>query len=361
MAEARGHDDEEVSDNRTWSRRFSEPPEHVVIAPPRPQIPPADSHRGIPAAPRRRYPKKGLVVASIAVVMIVMAAVVAVVTTGTHQPSVVAPQGLATAGSSGSQAPGSAVAAAAYVVSSTQSTLRQDTADVTISGNVSAQGQTASISGGGYVNFDRDAFSADLTINSASGPIDEQEIVIGGQIYLAIGAQGFDIADLAGGANWVDVPVPDQDSSELGAGNMDPQAQLLVLEQPGATVSPLGTSTVEGENVSGYSVTTTEGQVQQTLQQEVRSGAVPASALPLIEQELEQIGTPTMRVYYDNSDLLSILSVTLGGGASPVSASVQMTFDDYGTTVHIAPPVRSDVVSYAQFLQDVQASQPPAV
>jgi hypothetical protein len=50
------------------------------------------------------------------------------------------------------------------------------------------------------------------------------------------------------------------------------------------------------------------------------------------------------------------LSVTFGGGSRQVSASVQMTFDNYGTSVDIGAPASSDVISYDQFVQILEAS-----
>ncbi len=50
-------------------------------------------------------------------------------------------------------------------------------------------------------------------------------------------------------------------ASSLGAGNVDPLDQLKLLEQKGATVVPLGTSTVDGTTVSGYAVTFERGRV----------------------------------------------------------------------------------------------------
>ena len=247
-----------------------------------------------------------------------------------------------------------------FVVSSATTTLHQHSADVTISGSVSADGQTVPIDGTGYADFDRNAFSANMTMNGPAGTLGEDEIAIGAHIYLSVGADGVSISQLTGGPHWIDVPVPEQDSSHLGTGNVDPMVQLQVLEQQGATVTPLGTSTIEGETVSGYSVTPSQAEEQQAIQQEVQSGQIPPSALPMVQQELQTMGTPTMDVYFDSSRLLRKLSVTFGGGSNPVSASIEMTFGDYGTTVSIGAPATSDVISYAQFLQDVQASQSSA-
>jgi hypothetical protein len=197
-----------------------------------------------------------------------------------------------------------------------------------------------------------------MTMNSPdAGPVGEDEISIGGHIYLSVGADGVSISELTGGPHWVDVPVPEQDSSQLGTGNVDPLVQIQFLEQQGAIVSPLGPSTMEGQTVSGYSVTPSQAEEQQAMQQEERSGEIPPSAAPMVNEELQAIGTPTMDVYFDSSKLLRKLSVTFGGGSSPVSASVQMTFDNYGTSVDIGAPVSSDVISYSQFLQVLQASE----
>ena len=311
------------------------------------------------ASPRPRR-KLGFVISSIALVIIAVATAIGLATTGGQQgaPGTDGRQSVPSPGAS--QVPGAGVAPAVFVVSSATTTLHQHSADVTISGSVSANGQTVPIDGTGYADFDQDAFSANMTMNSPTGALGEDEIAVGGHIYLSVGADGVGISQLTGGPHWVDVPVPEQDSSQLGTGNVDPLVQIQVLEQQGATVTPLGTSTMEGETVSGYSATPSQAEEQQALQQEVQSGEIPQSAVPMVEQELQSIGTPTMDVYFDSSRLLRKLSVTFGGGSSPVSASVQMTFGDYGTTVSIGPPASSDVISYAQFLGDVQASQPSA-
>jgi len=363
--DARGSDPEETG-QRSWSRRLTEPPDHLPIPPPPVRAPVARDNgsrsngsrsNGSAAAPRPGR-KTGFVVSSIALVIIAVAAAVGLATTGgTHgAPGAGGGQSVPLPGAS--QVPGAGVAPAVFVVSSATTTMHQHSADVTISGSVSADGQSVPIDGTGYADFDQDAFSANLTMNSPTGALGEDEIAVGGHIYLSVGADGVGISQLTGGPHWVDVPVPEQDSSQLGTGNVDPLVQIQVLEQQGATVTPLGTSTMEGETVSGYSVTPSQAEEQQAIQQEVQSGQIPQSAVPMVEQELQAIGTPTMGVYFDASKLLRKLSVTFGGGSSPVTASVEMTFDDYGTTVSIGPPASSDVISYSQFLDDLQAATP---
>ena len=357
--DAGGSNDSEGTGNRSWSRRLTEPPDHPPISlPPRAAVAPdKSSHSDYSASPRPRR-KSGFVLSSIALVIIAVATAIGFATTGGPQGAPTAQGGPSQPSGGASQVPGAGVAPAVFVVSSATTTLHQHSADITISGSVSANGQTVPIDGTGFADFDQDAFSANLTMNSPAGALGEDEIAVGGHIYLSVGADGVSVSQITGGPHWVDVPVSEQDSSQLGTGNVDPLVQLGVLAHQGATVTPLGTSTLEGVTVSGYSVTTSQAEEQQALQQGVQTGQIPQSAVPMMEQEMQAIGTPTMDVYFDSSRLLRKLSVTFGGGSSPVSASVQMTFADYGTTVSIGPPASTDVISYDQFLQDLQASQP---
>ena len=359
--DSRGSDPDET-EHRSWSRRLTEPPDHLPVSPPAVRAAHAHSSRSQPGstAPARQRRKTGYLISSLAIVIIAVAIGIGLSTTAGHQGTPGADGSQSSSLPGASRAPGAGVAPAVFVVSSATATLHQHSADVTISGSVSANGQTVPIDGTGYADFDKDAFSANMTMNGPTGTLGEDEIAVGGHIYLSVGADGVSISQLTGGPHWVDVPVPEQDSSGLGTGNVDPLVQLQVLEHQGATATPLGTSTMEGETVSGYSVTPSQVEEQQAIQQEVQSGAIPQSAVPMVEQELQAIGTPTMDVYFDSSRLLRKLSVTFGGGSSPVSASVQMTFGDYGTTVSIGPPAVSDVISYALFLQDLQVSQPSA-
>ena len=87
-----------------------------------------------------------------------------------------------------------------------------------------------------------------------------------GHIYLSLGVHGQSISELTGGPHWIDVPVPEQDSSRLGTGNVDPLGSS-VLGQQGASVVPLGTSTMEGVTVSGYSVTPSPAEEELALEE----------------------------------------------------------------------------------------------
>ena len=123
----------------------------------------------------------------------------------------------------------------------------------------------------------------------------------------------------------------------------------------------MGPSTIDGDAVSGYSVTPSEAEIQSSLQQEVRAGRLPASALSNISSEANALGPFKFDIWIDGNDLLRRESVDLGGGSSGATADISMTFQDFGTPVSIEAPAPGSVVSLSQALGDIQnqeAKQP---
>lgn len=260
--------------------------------------------------------------------------------------------------SSHSGAPGSGMAPADFVVSSTQTTLAQRTADVTFAGSVSAAGQDIPINGTGQVDFATNTFSATLSENLASTSIAIRELIASGQFYMGMTLNGQDMSQFTGGAHWVSIPLPDQSSSSsLGAANVDPISQLKALEQKGATVTSLGTKTIDSTTVSGYSVTPSHQEIQNTIQQEIQQNQMSAAQGQQLLQAANLIGTFTSDVWIDGSGLVRQEDVNVGGGSAGVNAKVTMSFENYGATVSIATPAPSDVIPYSQFLTDLKAAQ----
>ena len=245
------------------------------------------------------------------------------------------------------------------VVSSTQSTLAQRTADVTFTGSVSADSRDVPINGTGQVDFDTNTFSATLSENVAS-----TSIVIRGtdrgpdQFYMGMTINGQDMSQITGGAHWVSISLPDQSSSRsLGAANVDPIGQLKALEQRGATVTSLGTKTIDGTTVSGYSVTPSHQEIENTIQQEIEQNQISSTIGQQLLQGSSLFGTFTSDVWIDGSGLVRQEVVNVSGGSAGISGKVTMSFADYGTTVSIATPAPSDVIPYTQFLNDLKSAQ----
>lgn len=295
--------------------------------------------QGPSAPPPTKRPKKRLLVVGLAMVIIVAAVVVGVVSTN-----------------STTNVPGAGVAPAAFVVSSTRDTLAQHSADVAITGTFSADGHTLPMTGSGLADFDTNAFSATVAMTANSHSIVEKELVVGGKLLIGISYDGSNVPLLLTGADWVDVPVPDQNSSTLGAGNVDPLTQLQMMEKKGATVVPLGTSSVDGVTVSGFDVTPSLQEETQAIQGEVTSGQLTQSEANQILQEKGVIGNATLGLYFDASGLMRRETVHIGGGTSGATGEVDMDFQNYGAPVTITVPPASDIVSYTTFLQKSQAA-----
>jgi hypothetical protein len=323
----------------TWSQ----PP------PPPPSAPPPYGDRGSTAAqpttqapPERAaagsHERVRLAIIGLALVLVAGGVIGGIVSTGSGPP-----------------APGAGVAPANFVVSSTQTTLSQHTADIAISGTVSANGKSIPMHGTGTADFDTNSFEADISLASGANASVEHDLVVADHVYIGLTVNGTNASAITGGPEWISVPLADQNASSLGAGNVDPLDQLKLLEQRGATVVPLGTSTVDGLTVSGYAVTFSAAVFQQREQQEVKALGLSPSEAQQVLSAAEALGPPRLNVYFDGSGLLRQESVSLGGGSSLISGSVQMTFSNFGTPVTIEPPASSDVIAYSQFAQDAQA------
>ena len=161
--------------------------------------------------------------------------------------------------SGGPPTPGAGVAPANFVVLSTQTTLNQHTADVDISGTVTAarpnHTDARNRDGGLRHQRLRCRHLRWRGANSFGGARARRRR----SVYIGLTADGTNVSTVTGGPEWINVPLADQNSSSLGAGNVDPLDQLKLLEQKGATVVPLGTSSVDGMTVSGYAVTFSAG------------------------------------------------------------------------------------------------------
>lgn len=258
----------------------------------------------------------------------------------------------------GSSAPGSGMAPAAFVVSSTQTTLAQRTADVTYSGSVSADGQNVPLNGTGQVDFDTNTFSATLNENVSSTTIAVRELIESGQFYMGMTIDGQDMSQFTGGAHWVGISLPDQASSSgLGAANVDPISQLKALEQKGATVTSLGTKTIDGTTVSGYSVTPTRQEIDSEIQQEVQQNKITAVTAQQMEEAGNLLGSFTTEVWIAGSGLVRQENVNIAGGSAGIAAKAIVTFQNYGAPVSITTPQPSDVIPFNQFLNDLKAAQ----
>ncbi|HET7523938.1 MAG TPA: hypothetical protein VFJ79_07335 [Acidimicrobiales bacterium] len=243
------------------------------------------------------------------------------------------------------------VTPAAFVAESAHATLAQRTADVVLDGSVSAAGMSVPLKGTGQVDFGTNAMSMDATETVHGHAIHLQVVQTSGKGFMNISADGHSLSDLTG-KPWIELPVSSSPMSLIGS---DPAAQLRILEQQGATITPLGHKTIEGISTTGYSIVPSKETVQKSIQDEISQMGLTPQQVSQIQDALQQVQAPTFTVWFDSSHLMRQMSVLLSlGGAVAASGSVEMNFVHYGTPVHITAPPASDAVSFQQFLQDVQ-------
>jgi hypothetical protein len=303
--------------------------------------PPYDSQTPSAQGPAKTHTRRRTAVVSVAALVIIAAGVGGI---------------LATSG--GSSAPGSGMSPAAFVVTSTQNTVAQKTADVDVSGSLAIDGTTIPVSGSGQANFTTNQFSASIDLSSSQHTVDEKELASGGQVYMDISVDGQGLSSLTGGAQWIQIPVPQQSAGSIGGADVDPISEIKMLEQRGATVVPLGSSTIDGDQVSGYSVTPSQAEIEAGIQQEAQAGQLPASTVSAALKEAKELGTFDVDIWIDGDNLLRQESVTIGGGTSGATGKISLTFQDYGTPVSIQPPAPGSVVSFSQFMNDVKLQDP---
>jgi hypothetical protein len=244
------------------------------------------------------------------------------------------------------------IAPAAFVTRAAQRTLAKSTAEVTLSGTATMNGQTITIGGTGQVDLANNASSFKLGATIAGGSITETEVEVGGNLYAQVAVNGHGLA-LSGGRHWIEVPVTQSRSRGLITGS--PASSLALLSQQGARVTPLGTSKIGGRTCNGYSVTPTEQAMMSTEQRELAKLGFSAGTESAMLNGLQGVSPPTITVWFDQTSQLACqltIYTQFGTPTSTASGGLQaiMTFTYYGTPVKITPPAASDTVSLQQFL-----------
>jgi hypothetical protein len=137
----------------------------------------------------------------------------------------------------------------------------------------------------------------------------------------------------------------------LGTGN-NPTAMLRLLAQQGNTVTPLGSSTVDGAVVQGYSVKLNAS----TIKARLAHADLPSWMTTALSQI--NIDSVTNNVYVDSAGLLRRYNVSLTESAPKGTISVDETLDFsiYGRVVSVSAPPASQVMTFEQFLNAAEAA-----
>ena len=285
--------------------------------------------------------RRRLLPVSVAIAVVAAAAVGVVVATG------------------GSSKSGAGLAPGDFVLTATQTTLGQRTADLIFGGTVTDSGHAVPVSGSGEaVLSDPQQFAATILFAAPDGALQEKEILNGSDFYMGTSSGGQDVSSLVPGKHWVQIPVPIGGSGSLGTGTNDPLAQLKMLGAKGNAVTSVGTEVIRGITVTGYAVTISRANLLNAEQSYLASSGFDATTKQQIEQAAPSLPIPTMYVWFDSSKLLRRMGFTANKteNGTDVSVNLEMDFVNYGAPVSISPPSPSDVVQFSQFLAALNAA-----
>jgi hypothetical protein len=249
---------------------------------------------------------------------------------------------------------GATTNASAAVIDAVNSSLAGKTAHVTLTESVQEAGQGFTVNGTGTIDFNQNALDLQASGNVAGQQLNLELMYVGGTMYLQIPG----ISQVEPGRSWVSLDLSSiaNQSGGGGAGALgsggNPTATLQLLAQQGNTVTPIGSSTVDGVDVQGYQVTLSRAAIEAELAKANLPSWMRQAASNV------NIGDTSYKVYVDGHGLLrrEAISMQIGVSSQQAAVSVQMDFTDYGAPVNVQAPPADQVVDFSTFLQDAQAA-----
>jgi len=248
---------------------------------------------------------------------------------------------------------GAGKSAQAAVIDSVNSTIADRTAHVRMNLTEHSPKFNVTGTGTGGIDFSQNALELKMTIDAAGQQVPVTGLYVGGSVYESIA--GLD--QLVPGKSWISIDLgslatSSQSSNAFGTGS-NPTAMLRLLAVQGNTVVPLGSSTIDGTPVQGYSVKLNASNIESQL----AHANLPAwitSALSKVDIE-----SVTNKVFIDSSGLLRRYSMSMAetvASAGQVDLDESLDFSDYGTSVTVSAPPAGEVISFDQFLQAAEAA-----
>ena len=244
----------------------------------------------------------------------------------------------------------------AAVADAVNSALASHSADITVSGSGDSVNGDFTISGTGAIDFGQNALQMSLQIATGPESVGVQVVDLDNEMYMNLGNL---VGQVLPGKSWISLELGQSTQGDvaqsLGAGGSsltnDPAAALQGLSQTGNTVTDLGSSSINGVTVEGYSVHVDAG----ILKRDIAQGQLPA----WMQQAASTISSPNIdyRVYVNGSGQLARLTtdVTEIVSGHLVDVGITMDFSDYGATVNVAAPPASAVGSFQSFLQAAES------
>lgn len=229
------------------------------------------------------------------------------------------------------------------------SALGGSTASLSIHESVSEGGNTLSIAGSGVVDFANGDAEESVTEPSAGAGATVEVVEAGSVVYVRVPQLG----QVDPGKSWLSIDFSALSKDERAAGlsglGLDPASALRLIGAQGNTVSPLGSSTVDGQSVQGYAISYNVAAIEN----EFAATGLPAWERSLLAQV--DLTKETSTVYVNSSDQLVRVANAIGltAGEQAGTANGWVDFSDYGAPVSVSAPPAGEVVPFAQFLQSL--------
>jgi hypothetical protein len=214
------------------------------------------------------------------------------------------------------------------------------TTDLTMAVKANFDGLTVSILGTGAVDFATKAMSLQMSVFGQSISFVET----GGLLYLDLGKQ---VSAQFPGKTWVRMPV-----SAFASPNdtrllftSDPQALMSSLLRLGATITPIGTASIDGTQDQGYVIHLSARNLESHLSD------LPASIRPLFAtSSIPKSAELSTTVYVNPAGQLQALHVLLSAPATghQATASIDLTMSHFGAASVRAAPPATQTVTYKQ-------------
>jgi hypothetical protein len=235
---------------------------------------------------------------------------------------------------------GSGNASAEEAVAQAASQTNAQSADMSMSIDVSILGMHENVSANGAFDFAHKLGTMTMTIPVNGTPYTEQEILDGSTVYIHVGGLSNGLTPTK---PWVSASTSQMNSSSSGLGTLDPTSMLQQLQSAGGTVTSLGPTTYDGTSVTEYTATLPSSAIMGGI------GKLPTS----LRQGVSGLNLPDMHmnIYVTPDNLLKALAVpsySVSVAGQTMSMTMTMVLSNYGTPVNVTPPPPDQVQPLSQ-------------
>lgn len=215
------------------------------------------------------------------------------------------------------------------------------TADLAMDVKASFDGFSLKMTGTGSVNFAD--HSASLTMNVVGHSL--SVIESGGVLYAKVGTL---LGNQFPGKTWVRMPMSAFSSAKNNQYfvTSDPAKTMGALLKLGATVTPIGTETIDGSQDQGYKISFTLADL------EAHASELPPSARSLFatSKTMPKTASVLATMYVDPAGQLQSAHVGVNAQATghPITMSMDLTMSHFGTATVPGAPPSTQTVTYRQ-------------